>query len=244
MSHLSIPTPYNQSDISKKDQVKTMFDNIAYRYDFLNSFLSAGIDKRWRKKAIAILQNERPKRILDIATGTGAFAIEALTLHPDSIKGIDISDKMLEIGRKKIKKINADDKIELLQGDSERINFENNTFDAITIGFGVRNFENLSLGLSEIYRVLKKNGTLVILEFSIPEKFPVKHLYHFYFQNILPFVGKVISKDNRAYNYLPESVKAFPSGNNFLKIMDETGFTDTKCIPVTFGIASIYTGKK
>jgi demethylmenaquinone methyltransferase/2-methoxy-6-polyprenyl-1,4-benzoquinol methylase len=244
MSHLSIPTPYNQSDISKKDQVKTMFDNIASRYDFLNSFLSAGIDKRWRKKAIAILQNERPKRILDIATGTGAFSIEALALQPDSIKGIDISDKMLEIGRKKIKKINADDKIELLQGDSERINFENNTFDAITIGFGVRNFENLSLGLSEIYRVLKKNGTLVILEFSIPEKFPVKHLYHFYFQNILPFVGKVISKDNRAYNYLPESVKAFPSGNNFLKIMDETGFTDTKCIPVTFGIASIYTGKK
>jgi demethylmenaquinone methyltransferase/2-methoxy-6-polyprenyl-1,4-benzoquinol methylase len=244
MSHLSIPTPYNQSDISKKDQVKTMFDNIASRYDFLNSFLSAGIDKRWRKKAIAILQNERPKRILDIATGTGAFSIEALALQPDSIKGIDISDKMLEIGRKKIKKINADDKIELLQGDSERINFEDNTFDAITIGFGVRNFENLSLGLSEIYRVLKENGTLVILEFSIPEKFPVKHLYHFYFQNILPFVGKIISKDKRAYNYLPESVKAFPSGNNFLKIMDATGFTDTKCIPLTFGIASIYTGKK
>jgi len=244
MQHLSIPAPYKQTDVSKKDQVKAMFDNIAPRYDFLNHFLSLGIDKRWRKKAISLLQDEQPKIILDIATGTADFAIEALTLQPHVIKGIDISDEMLQIGRKKIKKINAGKKIELLAGDSEKINFDDNSFDAITIGFGVRNFENLSKGLTEIFRVLKKNGTLVILEFSTPEKFPVRQLYLFYFHNILPLLGKIISKDDRAYHYLPESVKAFPPGKDFIKLLNETGFTDTKCIPLTFGIASIYTGKK
>ncbi|HKR07031.1 MAG TPA: bifunctional demethylmenaquinone methyltransferase/2-methoxy-6-polyprenyl-1,4-benzoquinol methylase UbiE [Bacteroidia bacterium] len=241
---MSIVTPYNHTEGSKKEQVKAMFDNIAPRYDFLNHFLSLGIDRRWRKKAIALLQNDKPKILLDIATGTADFAIEALTLQPDSIKGIDISNEMLDIGRKKIKKINAEHKIELLPGDSEKINFEDNSFDAITAGFGVRNFENLSKGLSEIYRVLKKNGTLVILEFSTPEKFPVRQIYHAYFQNILPFIGRIVSKDNRAYSYLPESVKTFPSGKNFIKLLNETGFSNTKCIPLTFGIASIYTGKK
>ncbi|MEP7168550.1 MAG: bifunctional demethylmenaquinone methyltransferase/2-methoxy-6-polyprenyl-1,4-benzoquinol methylase UbiE [Bacteroidota bacterium] len=241
---MSIVSPYKQTDVSKKDQVKAMFDSIAPRYDFLNHFLSLGIDKRWRKKAIRLLQNEQPKTILDIATGTCDFAIEALKLQPDSIIGIDISDEMLNIGRKKIKQINAENKIKLLSGDSEKINFNADSFDAITAGFGVRNFENLSKGLSEIYRVLKKNGTIVVLEFSTPEKFPVRQLYHFYFRNILPVIGKIISKDNRAYHYLPESVKAFPSGKDFIKLLNETGFVHTKCIPLTFGIVSIYTGKK
>jgi demethylmenaquinone methyltransferase / 2-methoxy-6-polyprenyl-1,4-benzoquinol methylase len=241
---LSIITPYNQAAEGKKQQVKAMFDNIAKRYDFLNHFLSLGIDKRWRKKAVGLLQKENPGLILDIATGTADFAIESLALGPGSIKGIDISEQMLEIGRKKIKKINAENKIELLLGDSEKINFEDNLFDAATVGFGVRNFEDPAKGLSEIYRVLKKNGTLIVLEFSTPEKFPVKQLYRFYFGTILPLIGKIISKDPRAYTYLPESVKAFPSGKNFLILMNDSGFINTKCIPLTFGIVSIYTGKK
>jgi demethylmenaquinone methyltransferase/2-methoxy-6-polyprenyl-1,4-benzoquinol methylase len=241
---LSIVTPYKQTADSKKEQVRMMFDNIAHRYDFLNHFLSLGIDKRWRKKAISFLQKEKPGLILDIATGTGSFAIEALTLNPEAIKGIDISEQMLERGRQKIKKLKLEKKIELIQGDSEKINFNSESFDAVTVGFGVRNFENLSKGLSEIYRVLKKDGTLVVLEFSNPEKFPVKQAYNFYFQNILPFIGKIISKDKRAYQYLPESVKAFPSGKDFIKLLDNAGFTNTKCLPLSFGIASIYTGKK
>ena len=242
--NLSIVTPYNHTSGSKKEQVKAMFDNIAPSYDFLNHFFSLGIDRRWRKKAVALLQKEKPKFILDVATGTADFAIESLALQPDSIKGIDISGQMLEAGRKKIKKLNQEKKIELLQGDSEKINFEDDFFDAATVGFGVRNFENPAKGLSEIYRVLKKNGTLIVLEFSTPGKFPVKQLYHFYFRNILPLIGKIISKDHRAYTYLPESVKAFPSGKNFLILMDDSGFMNTKCIPLTFGIASIYIGKK
>jgi demethylmenaquinone methyltransferase/2-methoxy-6-polyprenyl-1,4-benzoquinol methylase len=244
MTHLSITTPYNQSGTGKKQQVEAMFDNIAPRYDFLNHFLSLGIDKSWRKKAIRLLQEEKPKVILDVATGTGDFAIEALNLQPESVKGIDLSKEMLEIGRKKIKKINAEDTIELMHGDAEKINFEDNFFDAITIGFGVRNFENLSKGLSEIYRVLKKNGTLVVLEFSTPAKFPIRQVYHFYFHNILPFMGKIVSKDKRAYSYLPESVETFPSVKNFIKFLNDAGFLNTKCIPLTFGIATLYTGKK
>src|SRR6185436_8460825 len=195
MTHLSITTPYSRSGTGKKQKVEAMFDNIAPSYDFLNHFLSLGIDKWWRRKAIGILQEEKPKIVLDVATGTGDFAIEALKLKPDSVKGIDLSKEMLDIGRKKIKKINAEKVIELMHGDAEKINFENDFFDAITIGFGVRNFENLSKGLMEIYRVLKKNGTLVILEFSTPAKFPVRQVYHFYFHHILPFMGKIISKD-------------------------------------------------
>jgi len=244
MTHLSITTPYSRSGTGKKQKVEAMFDNIAPSYDFLNHFLSLGIDKWWRRKAIGILQEEKPKIVLDVATGTGDFAIEALKLKPDSVKGIDLSKEMLDIGRKKIKKINAEKVIELMHGDAEKINFENDFFDAITIGFGVRNFENLSKGLTEIYRVLKKNGTLVILEFSTPAKFPVRQVYHFYFHHILPFMGKIISKDKSAYSYLPESVETFPSGENFIKLLNEAGFLNTKCALLTFGIASLYTGKK
>lgn len=237
-------TPYHETKTSKKVQVRNMFDNIAHRYDFLNNFLSLGIDKLWRKKAIRLLGKENPKAILDVATGTGAFAIEALSLHPDSVKGIDISEKMLALGREKIHKIQAENSIELLQGDSEKINFSDNMFDAVTVGFGVRNFENLEKGLSEIHRVLKQNGTLVVLEFSSPQLFPIKQIYNFYFNMILPFVGRIVSKDKRAYHYLPESVKAFPSGEDFIKKLTETGFTNTNYISLTFGIATIYIAKK
>lgn len=237
-------TPYNQKGISKKEQVRAMFDNIAPRYDFLNNFLSLGIDKGWRKKAIALLKKEQPKSILDIATGTGEFALEALVLQPDSIKGIDISEQMLQYGRTKIAKAGVEHIIELKQGDSENLAFAENSFDAVTVAFGVRNFENLEKGLLEIYRVLKKNGTVVVLEFSKPQKFPVKQGYHFYFRNILPFIGKLISKDNRAYNYLPESVKEFPSGKDFTKKLENAGFINTNCVSLTFGIASVYTAKK
>lgn len=237
-------TPYNQKGISKKEQVRAMFDNIAPRYDFLNNFLSLGIDKGWRKKAIALLKKEQPKSILDIATGTGEFALEALLLQPDSIKGIDISEQMLQYGRTKIAKAGVEHIIELKQGDSENLAFAENSFDAVTVAFGVRNFENLEKGLLEIYRVLKKNGTVVVLEFSKPQKFPVKQGYHFYFRNILPFIGKLISKDNRAYNYLPESVKEFPSGKDFTKKLENAGFINTNCVSLTFGIASVYTAKK
>lgn len=241
---MSTVTPYNQAEVSKKEQVRIMFDNIAHHYDFLNHFLSLGIDRLWRRKAVRLLQKENPKTILDIATGTADFAIEALSLQPDSITGIDISQQMLEVGRKKIQRIKADKIIELLQGDSEKLNFNDFTFDAAIAGFGVRNFENLEKGLSEIFRVLKRNGTLVVLEFSTPGSFPVKQLYHFYFRKILPFFGKMISKDKRAYDYLPESVREFPSSQEFIKKLAEAGFVNTICVPLSFGISSIYIAKK
>ena len=244
MKKMSLVTPYHQKEISKKEQVRTMFDNIACRYDFLNHFLSLGIDKRWRRNAVQLLKKENPKTILDIATGTGEFAIEALSIHPEKVIGIDISEQMLDAGRKKIQAKHYEEKIQLMKGDAEKMIFENSCFEAVTVGFGVRNFEDLEKCLSEIYRVLKQNGTLVILEFSTPSVFPVKQLYHFYFSNILPFVGKIISKDRHAYSYLPESVKVFPSGKDFLKKLDKAGFTHTNFVPLTFGIASVYTGKK
>ena len=237
-------TPYKDITVSKKEQVATMFNNIAHRYDFLNHFLSFGIDILWRKKAIRLLKKEQPKKILDIATGTGDFAIEALSLNPDKVIGIDISEGMLRIGKEKIKSKKLEHKIELITGDSENLTFDDNTFDAITVAFGVRNFENLEKGLSNMHRVLKKNATVVILEFSKPKSFPVKQLYHFYFTGLLPLLGKLISKDSSAYTYLPESVNSFPDGNNFLSILTEAGFSQTRCIPLFFGIASIYTGKK
>lgn len=221
-----------------------MFDNISHRYDFLNRFLSMGIDVLWRKKAIAFLKNEHPKTILDIATGTGDLAIEAISLNPEKITGVDISEGMLEIGRKKIKSRKLENKIELKYGDSEKLLFKDNNFDAVTVGFGVRNFENLEQGLKDIYRVLKPGGTFVALEFSKPATFPVKQLYNFYFYNILPFIGKLISKDSSAYTYLPQSVKSFPDGENFTRLLTQTGFSDTKMKQLTFGIATIYVGKK
>lgn len=230
--------------MAKKKQIAKMFDNIAGSYDFLNHFLSMGIDIYWRRKAIKQLIKLAPQKILDVATGTADFAIEAVKLYPEKIIGIDISEKMLQIGKNKIKKLNLNKNIELISGDCEDLPFENNHFDAILVSFGVRNFENLEKGLSEMYRVLDKNGTVVILEFSRPKKFPIKNIFNFYFKNILPNIGRLISKDNRAYTYLPQSVQSFPDGKDFLNIMKKTGFSDLQQIPLTFGIASIYIGKK
>jgi demethylmenaquinone methyltransferase/2-methoxy-6-polyprenyl-1,4-benzoquinol methylase len=236
--------PYKNLNESKKKQVAQMFDQISPTYDFLNHFLSLGIDIWWRKKAINLLKNEKPQFILDVATGTGDFALAALKLNPNKVIGIDISEGMLAKGREKMKKKNLSEKIELLSGDSENINFPDNTFDAVIVAFGVRNFENLEQGLANIFRVLKPNGTLIVLEFSRPRYFPFKQLYNFYFNYILPFIGKFISKDQSAYTYLPESVRVFPDGQNFIKILEKTGFIQTLCKPLTFGISSIYKGKK
>ncbi|SMG53211.1 demethylmenaquinone methyltransferase / 2-methoxy-6-polyprenyl-1,4-benzoquinol methylase [Marivirga sericea] len=236
--------PYKDKETGKKQQVADMFDNISHKYDFLNHFLSLGIDIRWRKKAIKLLKDIEPKQILDIATGTGDFAIEALRLNPDHVTGVDISEGMLSFGRKKLKKRKLDDKITLASGDSENLPFEDNKFDAIIVAFGVRNFENLEKGLAEMYRVLRPGGKVVVLEFSKPKSFPFKQLYNFYFKNILPTLGKTISKDNAAYTYLPESVKSFPDGKEFTSKLDILGFKDTVCKPLTFGISSIYTGIK
>jgi len=221
-----------------------MFNSISKRYDFLNHFLSMGIDKLWRKKAIRLLSNKSVEKLLDIATGTGDFAIEALKLNPKQIIGADISDGMLQVGKEKVKKKKIDHIISFELGDAENLNFTDNTFDAITVGFGVRNFENLEKGLADMYRVLKPKGQVAILEFSKPKNFPIKQLYHFYFLNILPFIGRMISKDSSAYTYLPESVQEFPDGELFLNIMNKIGYENTKQYPVSFGIASIYIGEK
>ncbi len=236
--------PYKTETGSKKEQVARMFDNIARNYDFLNHFLSLGIDILWRKKAVKMLRPEQPKLILDIATGTGDFAIETLALNPDKVIGVDISAGMLEIGKQKIQKKGMIDKIEMQLGDSEKLLFEDNTFDALTVAFGVRNYENLEKGLMDMYRVLKPNGTVVILEFSQPEVFPMKQLYQFYFKFILPLIGKVVSKDNSAYTYLPESVQAFPYGKQFAGILEDIGYRNVTITPLTFGISSIYMAKK
>jgi demethylmenaquinone methyltransferase / 2-methoxy-6-polyprenyl-1,4-benzoquinol methylase len=236
--------PYKQESATKKEQVAKMFDNISHRYDFLNHFLSLGIDKGWRKKAIDYLRPFNPKLLLDVATGTGDFAIQALTLNPDKIIGVDISEGMLAVGRKKMQDRGYASRIEMKSGDSENLPFENNTFDAVTVAFGVRNFENLEKGLQEINRVLKPGGRLVVLEFSKPSSFPFKQLYNFYFKNILPTLGNWLSKDKAAYSYLPESVDAFPYGKSFLNVLTSVGFTETQDRPLTFGISSIYTAKK
>lgn len=241
---MSTITPYKNQSASKKEQVAEMFNNIAPKYDFLNQLLSLGIHKNWRKKAVDLLKEEQPKTILDIATGTGDFAIEAIRLNPEKIVGVDISEGMLKFGIEKINTLGLQNKIKLQLGDSEKLAFPDNTFDAITVGFGVRNFENLEKGIADIYRVLNNNGTLVILEFSKPTTFPVKQLYNFYFNYITPFIGKLFSKDNSAYTYLPKSVNAFPAGNDFLKVLQKAGFKSTKAISLTFGIASIYSAKK
>lgn len=225
-------------------QVQQMFNNISKSYDLLNHVLSFGIDILWRKKAIRLLKKENPQSILDVATGTADFAIESMKLKPKEVIGVDIADSMLDIGRKKIKKLNLQDIITLSHADSENLPFDNNKFDAAIVSFGVRNFENLEKGLAEMQRVIKKEGVLVVLEFSKPRKFPMKQLYSFYFKYILPLIGKIVSKDNAAYTYLPESVHAFPDGQAFLDILDKLGFKETKWIPLTFGISSIYWARK
>ena len=236
--------PYEKEDLGKKEQVALMFDNISPKYDLLNHLLSLGIDIQWRKKAIKLLKATQPKSILDVATGTADFAIQSLSLNPDKVSGIDISEGMLEIGREKIKRKKLDHLITLENGDSENLRFKDNNFDAVIVAFGVRNFENLEMGLENMFRVLKKDGKVIILEFSKPTAFPFKQIYNFYFKSILPIIGNVISKDNSAYKYLPESVQAFPQGSIFLDILNKTGFKTTECIPLTFGICSIYTGIK
>jgi demethylmenaquinone methyltransferase/2-methoxy-6-polyprenyl-1,4-benzoquinol methylase len=236
--------PYKDDSKNKKEQVADMFNSIAHKYDFLNHLLSLGIDVYWRNKAIEELKKDKPQLILDIATGTGDFAITALKAQPRKIIGVDISEGMLAVGQHKIEKMKLTDKISLQLGDSERLQFPDNYFDAVIVAFGVRNFEDLGKGLTDMYRVLKPGGKAVILEFSKPEYFPLKQMYNFYFKNVLPTIGNSISKDNAAYTYLPESVNAFPCGTDFVSILHKIGFTETKCETLTFGISSIYSGKK
>lgn len=244
MSEKKVVKPYGSEDRTKKEEVAEMFNNISGKYDFLNHFLSLGIDKLWRKKAVRDLKPLQPKKILDIATGTGDFGLELLKLNPDQIIGLDISSGMLEVGRVKMKKKKVDHIISMVLGDSENIPYEDGYFDALTVAFGVRNFENLEKGLSEMLRVLRPGGKAVILEFSKPKKFPIKQLFGFYSKNIIPFLGKRISKDEKAYAYLPESVAAFPEGEDFLAILRSLGYENVKGQTVSGGIATIYTGVK
>jgi len=236
--------PDTSSNLSKKAQVAEMFNNIAGRYDFLNHFLSVGIDKNWRKKAIAEVKMVSPKNILDVATGTGDLAIAAAELNPEKITGIDIADLMLEVGRKKIADKRLTNKITLQTADSEALPFNDSSFEAVMCAYGVRNFEHLDIGLKEMCRVTKKGGKVVILEFSHPTSFPVKQLYRFYFRYILPMLGKIVSKHSRAYTYLPESVMAFPQGGEFCRILTECGFKNARANPLTFGITTLYTAEK
>jgi demethylmenaquinone methyltransferase / 2-methoxy-6-polyprenyl-1,4-benzoquinol methylase len=237
--------PDKNSTGSKKQQVAAMFDDIAFKYDFLNRFLSAGIDIGWRKKAIKQLVDLQPKKILDVATGTADVAIMATgILKTDKIIGIDISDGMLEIGRQKVAKAGLENTIELLNGDSETIKFDDNSFDAVTVAFGVRNFQQLEKGLGEIRRVLKPGGKLVVLEFSKPKMPGVKTMYNLYMKVICPNLSKLFSKNRNAYKYLDASIQHFPEGNNFTNILDNLGYTNTYCKPLSLGICSIYCGTK
>lgn len=236
--------PYKDESAGKKEQVARMFDTISARYDFLNHLLSLGIDRSWRRKAIRMLRDGQPKYILDVATGTGDFAIQALSLNPDKVVGIDISEGMLSKGRAKLAERKLGERIELLKGDSENIPFEGNKFDAVTVAFGVRNFENLERGLQEIHRVLRPGGQLVVLEFSKPRIFPFRQIFNFYFRFILPRIGSLVSKDRSAYRYLPESVRDFPDGERFTAILRKVGFNQTACKELTFGISSVYSARK
>ncbi|HJY22466.1 MAG TPA: bifunctional demethylmenaquinone methyltransferase/2-methoxy-6-polyprenyl-1,4-benzoquinol methylase UbiE [Hanamia sp.] len=237
--------PFKNSTESKTKQVENMFDKIAFRYDFLNRFLSAGIDVGWRKKAIKQLLSLQPKKILDVATGTGDFAITGYEiLKPDKITGIDISDGMLDIGRKKILKAGLQNHIELLNGDSEAILFDDNSFDAVTVAFGVRNFEHLENGLSEIKRVLRPGGKLIVLECTKPSMPVIKQLYHFYMKFITPKIGKIIAKNNDAYQYLNDSVLQFPEKENFIHILNQSNYRNAFYKTLTLGICTIYCAEK
>ncbi len=236
--------PYKDTQSSKREQVEQMFDSIAPKYDFLNRFLSMGIDQIWRKKAINSLKEVNPKQILDVATGTADLAIAALKLNPDHIIGIDISNQMLEVGRNKINNKALNRKITLKQADSANLPFEDNKFDAITVAFGVRNFEFLQQGINQMYRVTRNGGKLAVLEFSKPKSFPFKQLYNFYFKYILPGWGGLISKSKTAYTYLPESVEHFPEGENFAAYLKNAGYKKIEIKPLTFGICTLYTAIK
>ena len=236
--------PYKNSDLSKKEQVTKMFDTISKEYDSLNRIISFGIDVKWRKKVVDIVAKHHPETILDIATGTGDLAINLTKTNASKIIGLDISEGMLNVGRKKIAKKNLETIIEMVIGDSENLTFADNSFDAITVAFGIRNFENLEKGLSEILRVLKPNGIFVVLETSIPTKTPFKQGYKFYTKSILPIIGKLFSRDKLAYSYLCESASVFPYGEALNNILHETGFTSAKALPQTFGVATIYKATK
>ena len=237
-------TPYEHSSDSKKQQIEQMFDNISPKYDFLNRSLSLGIDVWWRRKMMRELKGLDLNQVLDIATGTADVALATSKLKPNSIIGVDISEGMLSVGRIKVEKKGLSSLIKLQKADSENLPFSENQFDAITVAFGVRNFEHLSKGLDEMCRVLKPGGKLVILEFSRPRIFPVKQLYDFYFRYFCPWWGKVVSKDNSAYRYLYDSVSAFPEGEQFLSIANQSGFKQLKAQRLTFGIVSLYTATK
>ncbi len=237
-------TPYKDSNLGKKEQVTQMFDTISKNYDGLNRVISFGADIKWRKKVVAILKEKQPKSILDIATGTGDLAINLVKTDAEKIVGLDISPGMLEVGKKKIADKNLGRTIEMIVGDSENLPFDDNTFDAITVAFGVRNFEDLEKGLSEIYRVLKPKGTFVVLETSVPTKRPYKQGYHFYTKHVLPLIGKIFSRDQSAYSYLSKSAAVFPYGDNFNNILNKIGFIDIENKPQTLGVASIYVATK
>jgi len=236
--------PYKNSELGKKEQVATMFNNISKNYDGLNRVISLGIDVSWRKKVVKIIGKNNPKQILDIATGTGDLAIMMSSLNPTKVTGLDISEGMLAVGKEKVEKEGLSNKIELVVGDSENMPFEDNTFDAITVSFGVRNFANLDKGLKEIRRVLKPGGTFVVLETSNPTKFPFKQGYKFYTSFILPIIGKLFSKDKVAYSYLSESANYFPFGSEFDNILKKNGFINTEYKPQTLGVATIYVASK
>lgn len=238
-------TPYKGSGLNKKQQVEQMFNNISTNYDNLNRVISFGIDVEWRKKVVELVREKIPKNILDVATGTGDLAIKlAKKTNAVEIIGLDISEGMLEVGRKKIEKEGLSKKVEMMLGDSEALPFSDNSFDAITVAFGVRNFENLEQGLSEILRVLKPKGIFVVLETSVPTKFPFKQGYNIYTKNILPLIGKLFSKDENAYAYLSKSAAAFPHGKNFNNILNKIGFTTIQNMPQTMGVATIYSASK
>ncbi|ETN94872.1 demethylmenaquinone methyltransferase / 2-methoxy-6-polyprenyl-1,4-benzoquinol methylase [Zhouia amylolytica] len=236
--------PYKDSSLSKKEQVTQMFDNISGKYDGLNRVISFGIDIKWRKKVVKIIGDTKPESILDIATGTGDLAISFANTSAKKIVGLDLSPGMLEVGKVKVSRLNLDDKIEMVIGDSEALPFDDNSFDAVSVAFGVRNFENLEKGLSEIYRVLKPGGTFVVLETSVPTKTPYRQGYQFYTNAILPVIGKVFSKDKSAYSYLSKSASMFPHGEAFNNILRKIGFINVEDKPQTFGAASIYVASK
>ncbi len=236
--------PYKDQSGSRKSQVTQMFNNISDNYDFMNRIMTFGIDVKWRKKVVKMVSAVKPENILDIATGTGDFAIMLAEIKPKKIVGLDISEGMLTVGKQKVKEKKLDNLIEMVLGDSENLPFEDNSFDAVTVGFGVRNFENLDKGLSEIYRVLRPGGIFVVLETSQPEKFPFKQVYKFHSKYIIPLLGKLFSKDQKAYEYLPESAEAFPYGEAFNNILKKNKFTSVQNYPLMFGAASIYKAYK
>lgn len=236
--------PYGTEN-DKKAEVAKMFDNIAHKYDFLNHFLSMGIDRSWRRKTIKEITRLNPRLILDVATGTGDLAFQSARKMPDlQVIGVDISKEMMNVGKKKAQQMSLEDRVQFVYGDSENLPFEDEKFDAVMVAFGVRNFENLQKGMDEMFRVLKKDGQIFVLEFSKPRLFPFKQLFGFYFRFILPLIGRITSKDPRAYKYLFESVQAFPDYNNFLEFMRKAGFSSNKWKSMTLGICSLYTGRK